>query len=119
MITFAKLEKMFTQAVNDAIRPPVLIGPKWLRPMSAGRFQYLGMPKIAKATGRSVERITQRILKGVDLDSVGLTATISKDGVVTLSPARAPKPGEKGKPDKPAPAKAKRKPAKAKKETSP
>jgi len=115
MITFAKLEKMFTQAVNDAIRPPVLIGPKWLRPMSAGRFQYLGMPKIAKATGRSVERITQRILKGVDLDSVGLTATISKDGVVSICPAKPAKPAKPSKgagqsrAEKPKPDKAKKK----------
>jgi len=98
MNTFAKLEKMFTQAVNDAIRPPVLIGPKWLREMSGGRFQYTGMPKIAKATGRSVERIAQRILKGVDFGSLHLTATISKDGVVTICPAKPAKGADKGKP---------------------
>jgi len=121
----SELRKRFEKAVNKIIDPPVLIGPKWLRPgPGEGQFQFVGTLKIAKATGRKAQRIASLLSRTLRLGDLDLRIKTSPTGVMTLSPApRAKKgPGKADKADKPgkkpkAPAKAKpaKPPAKAKK----
>lgn len=95
-----ELTKRFKEIAKQLIKPPVLFGPKWLQTgPAAGQYQFMGAPRIAKATGRSVERVANSILRELTVGDLGLTAKITPSGVITLSPAQAkdakPKPDEK------------------------
>jgi hypothetical protein len=85
----AELKKRFEAVVNQLIKPPVLFGPKWLQPgPGPGQFQFVGTPRIAKATGRSADRIAKGILKHLDVADLRLSAKVSPTGIITLSPEK-------------------------------
>ncbi len=86
-----KLREKLARAVRDMIKPPVLFGPKWLRrrpKAKAGDFEFLGVPKIAKATGKSTKRIAEMLLKRLEPEKMGLTVKVGADGLVIISKAK-------------------------------
>ena len=101
------LEEQLTQklakAIHDLIKPPVLVGSKWLRHYPSGKptdFQFIGTGKIAKATGKDAGRIARNLLKKMDLEGLGLTGEVIANGTINFS---------KGSPDDKAAAKPKKK----------
>jgi arginyl-tRNA synthetase len=92
-----ELSKRFAKAINDAIKPPILIGAKWLQACPSGQpadFQFTGVPKIAKATGRPKERIAPMLLKRMDLSDLRLRAEVTPTGLINIfSTKRKAPPG--------------------------
>jgi len=97
-----KLRDKLAGAVRDMIKPPVLFGPKWLRPRprgKAGHFEFLGLPKIAKATGKPPKRIAEMLVKRLEPEKMGVTVTVTPDGLMIISKVK--QPGKKGAAKKP------------------
>ena len=94
-----ELKRRFTRVIEENVRPPVLIGPKWFRYNPSGNpaeFQFLGSAKIAKATGKGARRVAKLLLERIELDDLGMTAQIAPDGVINISSAKR-KSGRKKK----------------------
>ena len=91
----AELNRRFEKVVRELVKPPVLFGPKWLQAgPGKGQYQFAGAPRIAKATGRNVQRVTKAILRQLQVGDLGLTPKATPSGLITLSAAApAPKPG--------------------------
>jgi arginyl-tRNA synthetase len=82
-----QLREKFAQAIKEMIKPPVLVGPKWLRHYRKGKpadFQYIGVSKVAKATGKDIDRVASMLLKRVDLGSMGLKVELAADGTINI-----------------------------------
>ena len=95
MSTEKDLWERIEKAIGEMIKPPVLTSPTWLRHFPEGRpadFQFMGTLKIAKATGKDVHRIAAKLLKQLDLESLGREAEVAADGVINI---RKRRPGPK------------------------
>jgi len=96
-----ELAKRFAKAINDNVKPPILIGPKWLRHNPAGKpeYQFIGAPKIAKATGKDLGRVIKMLLRSATFDDLGLKVKVTAEGFINLLPAGksggAPSAGKK------------------------
>jgi len=106
MDTEAEIRKRFDQVVAAAFKPPILIGPKWLRPCEGGKpapFEFMGAPKIAKAAGRDLDRIIQMLQRRVRLSDLGFRIEVGERGTLYLQPIDKPidKPADQpaAKPD--------------------
>lgn len=74
------------------VKPPILIGPNWLRYVNQTKspyFEYQGAIKFAKATGRPVGRVAAQLLKLVDLATLGLAGKATPQGVILITQAKA------------------------------
>ena len=114
----AELRKRFAAAINKFVQPRILFGPKWIRstPGQPGRYQFIGTPKVAKATGIPVIKVAKKILSHLKLGGLDLESRMTATGVITMGPVKDSKPrGEReaaektsgAKPAKPAAKKAK------------
>ncbi|OPX25088.1 MAG: hypothetical protein B1H04_00775 [Planctomycetales bacterium 4484_123] len=84
-----ELSKRFEKAIAECIKPPVLVGPKWLRPGPGdGEFTFIGAPRIAKATGRKPQRIASLLRRRLDVGDLGLVVKVSDTGIITLVPSK-------------------------------
>jgi len=87
-----ELSRRFEKAIVECIKPPVLIGPKWLRPgPGEGEFTFIGAPRIAKATGRKPQRIASLLRRRLSLSDLGLVVKVSSTGIMTLVPSKPTK----------------------------
>lgn len=87
MDLLSKLKERFTKAINEHVKPPVLVGPNWLMACPGGKpadFQFHGAPKIAKATKRDTARVAAMLLKQLDLSGLDVTTRIEEDGVISI-----------------------------------
>jgi hypothetical protein len=94
-VTREQLDKVIGDAIRDTFKPPILIGPKWLRDRSQGAptdFQFIGMPKIAKATSNNLRGIAVFLLKKMDVASLGLRYELLDDGTVNFTDLKSAKP---------------------------
>ena len=76
------------KAIRKSFTPCPLIGPKWLQEYPQGRpadYRFVGIPKLAKATGRSVEKTGQIIAKNLSLAGLHLDMEIVKGGYINLN----------------------------------
>ncbi len=101
------LEDQIRSRLDDAVRtlfkPPILIGPQWLKAYPNGRpadFQYLGIVKVTKASGKSLQRVRDKILQHARLETLGVTVTVDETGVLNIN-AKDKAPA--ATPDAPAP----------------
>ena len=82
-----ELKARFTKAIQEHVKPPVLIGPNWLMACPGGKpadFQFHGAPKIAKATKRDIARVASMLLKRLDLSGLNVTTRIEENGVISI-----------------------------------
>ena len=100
-----ELRKRFATAINKFVQPNILFGPKWVRPLAGGapgRYQFVGTPKVSKATGIPPHKVVKKILTHLKLGGLDLTARASPTGAITLipdgTPAKKGKAGGKGEP---------------------
>lgn len=85
----------FVKAIKKSFIPCPLIGPKWLQEYPRGRpadFRFIGLPKLAKATGRSVEKTRQIVMKNLSLTDLRVDMKIVKDGYVDMNVKSKPNP---------------------------
>lgn len=94
-----ELSKRFCKAVNEVIKPPVLVSTRWVRPGPRdGEYEFFGTLKIAKATGRKAQRIAAQIRKAVNVDDLQLKMRTTANGIIQLVPAQTGRRGaRKGK----------------------
>lgn len=102
-----QLHKRFEHAVREGIKPNVLYGPKWLQPDANGRpgeFVFLGTSKIAKASGRDLDRVILFVRQHLDLSDLPVAYTVDADGVFRIKPGTPAKPQDTPAPpaDRPA-----------------
>jgi len=82
-----QLREEFRRAINELIKPPVLVGGNWLRSCPSGKpadFQFMGTGKMAKATGKAPRRIARGLLKIMELNDIGLRAEVAPNGTINL-----------------------------------
>jgi len=82
-----QLREEFRRAIKELIKPPVLVGEKWLRSCPSGKpadFQFMGTAKMAKATGKAPGRIARGLLKIMKLNEIGMRAEVAPDGTINL-----------------------------------
>jgi len=83
-----RLDERFAKAVKKALpfRTP-LIGPKWLRPPQKGQadFEFVGIPKLAKATGEDGRYIAEKVLKNLNVDGLNVDVELRDDLLVNIT----------------------------------
>jgi len=90
----AELRKRFTAAINKFVQPRILFGPRWIRatPGQPGRYQFVGTPKVAKATGIPPIKVAKKILSHLKLGGLDLEPKMTATGVITMGPTQQSKP---------------------------
>jgi hypothetical protein len=109
----SRLNDRLRKAVRQTFDPCPLITERWLQSLQSRRevgYRFIGVRKLAKATGRSVEKTLAMLLPRVRFDDLGVTMEIAGASDLIFRPvAPAPKPA--GAPRPPRPPKATAKPA--------
>jgi hypothetical protein len=83
-----KLRDRFQAAVAKTVKPTPLTSPRWLKHFPNGRpadFRYIGVPRLAKATGRPVARMADALLRNLRLDDLGLRLEVRSNGWIDLT----------------------------------
>jgi len=78
----------FVKAIRKSFTPCPLIGTKWLQEYPKGRpadFRFVGIPKLAKAAGRSVEKTRQILMKNLSLTDLHLDMEIVEGCYVDMN----------------------------------
>ena len=78
----------FVKAIRKSFTPCPLIGPKWLQEYPKGKpadYRFVGIPKLAKATGRSVDKTRQILMKNLSLKGLDVDMEIVKDCYVDMN----------------------------------
>ena len=90
-----QIRERFIKAIQKSFKPCPLIGPKWLQEYPNGRpadFRFIGIPKLAKAAGRSVEKTRQILMKNLSLKSLNVDMEIIKGCYIDLNVKGKPCP---------------------------
>ncbi len=98
-----QLREEFRRAIDELVKPPVLVGANWLRSCPSGKpadFQFMGTGKMAKATGKAPRRIARGLLKIVKLKEIGLRAELAPNGTINLWKVKSPKKPPSGSKEK-------------------
>lgn len=101
-----QLREEFRRAINELVKPPVLVGEKWLRSCPSGKpadFQFMGTGKMAKATGKAPGRIARGLLKILKLKEIGLRAEVAPNGTINLWKVKSGKEAPSGNKEKKGP----------------
>ncbi|MCK5114626.1 MAG: hypothetical protein KAR11_07690 [Phycisphaerae bacterium] len=96
-----QIAERFIKAVRKSFEPCPLIGPKWLQEYPKGHpadFRFVGLPKLAKAAGRSIERTQQIFMKNLSLNGLDVDVKIVEGRYVDLNIKGKPRPDQKPKP---------------------
>ena len=83
-----QIRERFIKAIQKSFKPCPLIGPKWLQEYPKGRpadFRFIGLPKLAKATGRSLDKARQILMKNLSLKNLNVDMEIVKDCYIDLN----------------------------------
>ncbi len=82
-----ELIKRFAEAIKKSFEPCPLIGPKWLVRLPEGKsadFRYMGMPKLAKATGKHIESVVKHVIRNLDLSGLNASISVDPEGLVDV-----------------------------------
>ena len=93
MDLLAELKQRFEKAIAANIRPPILVGPNWVRACPDGQpadFEFIGAPRIAKATQRDPVRVAKWLLDKMDLAGLPVTVRVTPDGMIHLRVTSGP-----------------------------
>lgn len=94
------LRAQFAEAVVSLSKPPVLVGPNWLHRAPSGKpghFEFVGIPRIAKALKQPPSRIHGMLMRKLRLEALGLTSEVSDQMIMKVYPAKAPDADPKAK----------------------
>jgi hypothetical protein len=83
-----KLRERFQAAVAKTVKPTPLTSPRWLKHFPNGRpadFRYIGVPRLAKATGRRLEKMSEALLRNLRVDDLGLRMEVRSNGWIDLT----------------------------------
>jgi hypothetical protein len=100
-----QITERFVKAIQKSFKPCPLIGPKWLQEYPNGNpadFRFVGIPKLAKATGRSVDKARQILVKNLTLTGLSVDMEIVKGIYIDINAKGKPRP-EPQKSNSPAP----------------
>jgi hypothetical protein len=102
----------FCEAIREVFPDPTpLIGEKWFR-FYPGRkpadMEFIGLPKLAKATGLSVKRIGKQVLRKLSEEHLGARLELTEDHWILVhcrekpelkgpAPAKKPAAGKEAK----------------------
>lgn len=99
-----QITERFVKAVKKSFKPCPLIGPKWLQEYSKGNpadFRFIGIPKLAKAIGRSVEKTRQILMRNLSLKGLDVDMEIVKGIYIDINAKGKLRPEpKKSTPDK-------------------
>lgn len=95
-----QLTDRFAKGIRKTFTPCPLIGPKWMQEFPKGKpadFRFFGMRKLAKATGRPLEKVVQLVMRNVTLDGLGVEWDIKQGCLIDINRVgkAAPSPGDK------------------------
>ena len=82
------LRQRFAKAIRKTFEICPLIGPKWLRPCPSREqadFEFIGIPKLAKAMGMQVPFVGKLVLKHFDKRGIDAEFVLSATGKVRIT----------------------------------
>ena len=94
-----RLIDAFSKAIRQPFKPPPLIGQKWFQfeQTSDGRvFRFLGVAKLAKATGKDSEHVVRKIIQNLCLAGAKIESTDTVIQVTFGAEKASPKENEDG-----------------------
>ena len=89
------LKERFVRAVQKALPQTPLIGPKWFRYHQKGKpahFQFCGVPKLAKATGKNPKYLAQMVLKNLNTRGLDVDVKLMPDYRINVTFNKPPTP---------------------------
>ena len=90
-----QITERFVKAIRKSFEPCPLIGPKWLQVYPNGRpadFRFVGIPKLAKAAGRPVDKTRQILMRNLSLTGLQVDMKIIDGLYVDMNVKDKPRP---------------------------
>ena len=82
------LRQRFTKAIKKTFEICPLIGPKWLRSCPSREqadFEFIGIPKLAKAMGMEISFVEKLVLKNLDKRGIDAEFALTATGKVRIT----------------------------------